>query len=262
MKSPLKDAPLRNPGDTLQKQILALIDDKIVTYYFFATFMVIFAGLEWLRYYNNSEPNPLLFSFVAIVSVAIALWKIVPAFKQIRKLKQGLAGEKSVGQFLERLRESGAKVFHDIPCGEFNLDHVVIHSSGIYVIETKTYSKPDKRRPTITFNGKSLNFSTGIKTDKPLVQVAAGAMWLRDLIAESTGEKMRVKGVVVFPGWYIEHTPEAKRSDHWVLNPKALPAFITNQKPALPTDKVHMVALHLSRYVRSCDKKTPSFAPA
>ena len=59
MKSPLKDAPLRNPGDTLHKQILALIDDKVVTYYFLAAFMVIIAGLEWLRYFNKSHPNPL-----------------------------------------------------------------------------------------------------------------------------------------------------------------------------------------------------------
>ena len=138
---------------------------------------------------------------------------------------------------------------------------MVIHASGIYVIETETYSRPEKCHPTITFDGKSLGFSTGIKTDEPLVQITAGAMWLRNLIAESTGGKIHVKGVAVFPGWYIENTPEARRSEIWVLNPKALPAFIANQNPVLSPDKVHRVALHLSRYVRSCDKQSHSFNP-
>ena len=32
---------------------------------------------------------------------------------------------------------------------------------------------------------------------------------------------------VVFPGGYIEPTAEARASDVWVLNPKALPSLIT-----------------------------------
>ena len=38
-------------------------------------------------------------------------------------------GERAVGQYLERLRESGPRVFHDVPGVGFNLDHVVIVSS-------------------------------------------------------------------------------------------------------------------------------------
>ena len=262
MKSPIKDAPLRNPGDTLQKDIDGLINDKIASYYYFAMVMVVIAVLEWLRYFNQSAPNPKLYTLVAIIAVGMATWKIIPAFKQIKRLKQGLAGEKAVGQFLEQLRESGAKVFHDIPGEGFNLDHVIVHTSGIYVIETKTYSKPDKGKPEIIFDGKSLQFCTGFKTAAPLSQIAAGTNWLRNLIKDSTGESINVKGVVLFPGWFIERAPGAKRSEHWVLSPKALPKFIANQNPTLTLDRVHMISLHLSRYVRSIDKRPTSIAPA
>jgi hypothetical protein len=41
-------------------------------------------------------------------------------------------GEKAVGEFLERFREKGYRIFHDIVGGDFNIDHVLIGPSGIY----------------------------------------------------------------------------------------------------------------------------------
>ena len=61
---------------------------------------------------------------------------------------------------------------------------------------------------------------------------------------------MQAKPVVVFPGWFIEPTSEARNSDVWVLNPKALPTFISNSKDSLSIDEISMVAFHLSRYIR------------
>ncbi|MGZ8184884.1 MAG: hypothetical protein ACXWTL_00420, partial [Methylobacter sp.] len=63
--------------------------------------------------------------------------------------------------------------------------------------------------------------------------------------------KFNIKPVVVFPGWYIEPTAEAKTSEVWVLNPKALPTFIGNSKEQLNDQEINMVSFHLSRYIRS-----------
>jgi len=56
--------------------------------------------------------------------------------------------------------------------------------------------------------------------------------------------------VVLFPGWFIEPTAEARQSDVWVLNPKALPAFISNSGEQLTDEDVGLVGYHLSRFVR------------
>ncbi|MFT6883522.1 MAG: hypothetical protein ACJAVY_002327 [Marinoscillum sp.] len=93
----------------------------------------------------------------------------------------------------------------------------------------------------------------GFKDDKPLVQVKAGANWLKQLIKESTGRDIDVKKVVLFPGWFIEPTAESKQSDVWVLNPKALPAFIANSQKRMSVEDVSLVAYHLSRFVRTAD---------
>jgi len=190
-------------------------------------------------------------TLIAVAVVAYCLYKIKKALKKITKLKQGRDGERAVGQYLESLREQGVKVFHDLPGDNFNLDHVLVAPSGVYIIETKTYSKPDKGETRIIYTGETLIHHNGYKDDKPLVQVKAGANWLKQLIKESTGRDIDVKKVVLFPGWFIEPTAESKQSDVWVLNPKALPAFIFNSREQLSGEDLNFVAFHLSRFVRT-----------
>lgn len=251
MKSPLKDKPLRAPGESLDKKIMDLIYDEVIQYFLISLLLIIMAMMEWIQWYFKTPPSPWLYSFMALIAVLYSTVKIIRAKKRVKSLRQGRDGEKAVGQYLELLREDGAKVFHDIPAKGFNLDHVVICKSGVYVIETKTYSKPDKGEAKIIFNGDAIFLNGKIENNKPVVQVKAAANWLKDLINKSTGRKFTVKPVVVFPGWYIEPTSEAKSSDVWVLNPRALPAFIGNSKDQLSTEEVSMVSFHLSRYVRS-----------
>jgi hypothetical protein len=132
---------------------------------------------------------------------------------------------------------------------------VVIDKSGVYVIETKTLSKPDKGSPVVTFDGEKV-FINGKEPDRnPVIQVKAACGWLRDLLKESTGKDCKPMPVVVFPGWFVQPTAEAKNSDVWVLNPKALPAFISNSKPRYESDEVGMFSYHLSRYVRAEEEK-------
>jgi hypothetical protein len=251
MKSPLKDKPLRAPGESLDKKITDLIIDGGIHYLFISALFLMMAVMEWIHRYSKAPPSPWLFSFMALIAILYSTVKIIRTRKKLKTLRQGRDGEKAVGQYLELLRENGAKVFHDIPAKGFNLDHVVICKSGVYVIETKTYSKPDKGEAKIIFNGDAVFLNGKIENNKPVIQVKAAANWLKDLINESTGRKFTIKPVVVFPGWFIEPTSEAKSSEVWVLNPRALPTFIGNSKEQLSTEEVNMVSFHLSRYVRS-----------
>jgi hypothetical protein len=138
LKSPIKARPLNNPGDSLDKRLQDVATDEILLYSLIALLFIIMALLEWWRWYVQVPPSPVFFTVCAVVASGYAAWKIRKALKKIKNIKLGLAGEKAVGQFLELLRENGAKVFHDVQGEKFNLDHVIIHPSGIYVVETKT----------------------------------------------------------------------------------------------------------------------------
>jgi hypothetical protein len=104
---------------------------------------------------------------------------------------------------------------------------VVISTHEIYAIETKTRTKPSSK---------------------------TAARWLERRLQESTGKRHFVRGVVVFPGWFVEQ--RGPRADVWVLEPKALPAFIENAPAMIAPSDVALAADHLARYVRSRAEKT------
>jgi nuclease-like protein len=252
MKSPIKDNPLRNPAESLDKEIDDLLNEDVATYIIIAVVMLVMTLMEFWRWYMESPVSPITYVVLSFIIIPLCIFKLYKLRKRLKNLKQGRDGEKVVGQYFELLRERSAKVFHDIPGEKFNLDHVVICSSGVYVIETKTYSKPDSGPARMIFDGTSLSFNNIKNNEKPIIQVLAASNWLKNLLKESTGRTYSMKPVVVFPGWFIEPTSEARNSEVWVLNPKALPTFISNSKEQLSEEDVSLIAFHLSRYVRSC----------
>ncbi len=73
--------------------------------------------------------------------------------------------------------------------------------------------------------------------------------WLEKQILILTGIKLTVKPVIVFPGWYIEN--RNKRSDVWVLEPKALPTYICNLPKTLSEENTRLISNHISQYIRT-----------
>ncbi len=251
MKSPIKSKPLRNPGDSTNDKIYDVLLDEVLKYFIIALLLFLIAMMEWWHWYFNSPPSPILSTIFALGAIAFSIYKFYKGLAKVKNLKLGRDGEKAVGQYLERLRSNGALLLHDFPGDGFNIDHVVVHASGIYAIETKTFSKPDKGEPRIVFDGESVTIF-GKKPDRnPVTQARASSNWLREKLAESTGKKYVVRPVVLFPGWYIEPTAEARNTDVWVLNPKALPSFIENSRHQIDEADVHLISSHLSRYARS-----------
>lgn len=254
MKSPIKGKALRSPGESLSKKINEYIENHLLHYFIASSVFTTLAIVEWCRWYLNAKPNPIFYSIVAICVILISTWKITQSLKKIRRLKQGLEGERAVGQFLDELRNPSLKVLHDISAENFNVDHLIICTSGIFVIETKTLLKPEMGEPKLIFDGDQV-IKNGYPLERnPVSQTKAASQWIQGILKESTGRHYSTKPVVVFPGWYIEALPNAKKSDVWVLNPKALPTYIQNSKPILSLEDVNLCYFHLKCYVRNLIK--------
>ncbi len=201
--SPLKDSPLRNPGQSLDSQIddlrLDMFEPLLV-----AMIFIVISIMEWFRWYRDDRPHPLFYSALAVAGVIYAVVRTHRSWTRLQRLKLGRDGERAVGQYLEQVREEGARVFHDIVGKDFNLDHVVLSTKGFFVVETKTWSKPVRGEANITYDGEVIR-ANGRKRDRdPIRQAIAQGGWLRDLLKESTGKPFVVKPVIVFPGWYVE----------------------------------------------------------
>jgi hypothetical protein len=141
-RDPIREAPLREPGQSLREQLQSRILDATipwlaVTILAWATVLV-----EWVRWQTSSPYLPGTFAVIAVVISLLAVWKIGRACRELPQWKLGLKGERAVGQFLQAtLLPRGYVVIHDVCIDDFNIDHAVIGPGGVFAIEVKTRSK-------------------------------------------------------------------------------------------------------------------------
>lgn len=249
-RSPLKGKPLRDPGQSAQEQLFDLFFENLLTPWIVAVLLLVFAAIEWVRFYKPTPPAPVLLSVAAAVALAYASWRLRRGWPQVQALRLGRDGERVVGQYLERLRAEGYEVFHDVAGDGFNLDHVLIGPAGLFTVETKTVRKPAGRDARVQFDGRTLRIAGQVPDRDPVVQAKAQASWLRALLAESTGRKLPVRPVILYPGWFVEQ-PSGSTREVWVLEPKALPAFLEREEEAMSAADIKLASFHLSRFIRT-----------
>jgi hypothetical protein len=247
-RSPLKEKPLRNPGQSLDEQLDQIKWNMLL--FLLAPLLLVFLAIwEWWRWYLKSPPQPITATILAIILLGYCIPKFYKLWRRRRDIKQGRDGEKVVGQALDELRQQGYSVFHDVVGKNFNVDHVIVSTHGIFSIETKTYSKPTNVNPEVTVNGENILVAGKSIYPSPVEQAKASAKWLRcDVLHESTGKWFPVKPVVVFPGWWVV---EQTTGEVWVLNPKGLQYCIDREPEKLTEEDMHLVAYHLSRFIRA-----------
>lgn len=246
-RSPLNYKPLRNAGQSPDEQIHGLIYNFVTGPLLVALFFLLFAGLEWLRYYGPYGLEPIVYSVVAIIVVVYTAIHMFMLWARLRALRLARDGEKAVGQFLDELRERGYRIFHDVVGTGFKLDHVLIGPAGVFTVETEMRSKPIKSNPPVIFDGEKIRVN-GFKPERdPIMQAKLKANWLREMLTESTGHKFDVRSVVVYPGCSVEWTGPKNRSI-WVLNPKWLKSFLDHERLRLSTKDIHLASFHLSRF--------------
>jgi hypothetical protein len=247
-RSPLPHRPLRYAGQSLDEEI-DLQRQKALTYIVVSGACAAVVLAEWLAVIIKSPTKPWIPTALTVLIggySAIRLWRIQ---RRLRNLELGRDGERIVAEELDILKKEGASVLHDIVGEGFNVDHVVCCPQGVFLIETKTRSVPTAGKSTVVYDGSRV-LVNGIEADRDAIrQASALASWLEKTLLGSTGRRFAVRPVVVFPGWFVE--PGPKGAAVWVLNPKALPAFIRHEPVSIDTSDVHLITFHLSRYIRA-----------
>jgi hypothetical protein len=251
-KSPIQKRLLRDAGQSLDRELDDHINTHLLSPLMVIVLSLVLVALEWWRHFSPTPSSPWVFTIaLSLVIVSSVIW-IWFAFKKAHQLKLGRDGERAVGQFLERFRAEGFQIYHDVVTGDANIDHVLIGSQGVYTVETKTLSKPERGQAKIKASVEGV-WANGRKLDRnPIVQAKAQANWLKNYFAEAEF-KVSVQPVVVFPGWFIE-SADFKQIGAWVLEPKALPKFIENAKTSVSPETTKALSLCLSNYIRTQSK--------
>lgn len=190
------------------------------------------------------------------VAIAAALWviwltrKIVLLRKERKAWQAGYLGELATAQALNRLSAQGCFVFHDLPTGRANIDHIVVAPKAVFAVETKWRSKgPGKAGAEVHYDGKVLRFP-GYRTDEPLQQVRGLAQWLAKYLHGETGQSTRVLPTVALPGWYVILDKGSSNAGVKVINEKW-------QKTFLDIDGAEISPEQRTRIVNAITKQYP-----
>jgi hypothetical protein len=239
-RSPLTRHLLRSPGHTLMLHVEDLSSDV------FAAVMIlsIIPALYWAvfissRYYGASRPGdwaPFIYTAAAAGIVIYFSMKLRRMLKERNRLRLGLDCEMAVGQELNLLMLEGYHVFHDIPAEGFNIDHVVVGPNGVFAVETKGRSKPNRRGgkedATVTFDGETLKFPLSVEKG-PLIQARRQATYLSKWLTAAMAEPVQVYPVLALPGWFIERK---KWGDVLLLNGKDYRVIAAQKKAVQLSD--------------------------
>jgi hypothetical protein len=259
----LRSQSLRNPGQSLEEEIDRVVHEDFMGYFLAAAIFWVFALIEWSGKMLHLPRSPIMYAMAATVATVLCAVKFMRTKKHVGNLKKGRDGEREVAEILDELKRGGAQVIHDIPGEECNVDHVVICTRGIFVVETKAWTKPDGVW-AMDFDGERIHISGRPANAAPIVQCRAESASIRGLLRESTSRTFAVRGVVVFLDWFVNRKPEARGSEVWVLNPKELAGWIRREPEVLSEEDVAMATLHLwtldedqrtEREVRNCPPK-------
>lgn len=239
-RSPLRMRIARRAGESLDEQLDLLINDKATMYILVPLVLWVFALIEFVAWIQHSPPRPGLYATMALIASAVAVYQLRGIRHRVVNIKLGRDGEREVGQVLDELREQGAKIFHDIVVEGFNIDHLVVASQGVLVIETKTWSKPTSQSRISAKAGVVYRDGRPAKRN-PIDQAMRNAEWMRKRFRESIKTEVPVAAVVLFPGWWVDTDKETK-DRAWVLNPKGLGAFLANEPRRLTGEQVALAA--------------------
>src|SRR5207249_2750746 len=119
-RSPLKERPLRLPGQSIQDEIDRLIDERFTAYVWISAIAVILTLNDWLGTLQKTPRNPWISTAISAVVIAYCAFKTIRVFKKVEPLKLGRDGERIVAEQLDQLKRQGAVILHDVVGDGFN----------------------------------------------------------------------------------------------------------------------------------------------
>jgi len=256
-RSAIGIALLRGPGHSLREQLDSangdLIFDIMLLMVLPLTALALLLAKGPLSGRLELSKLALPVGVVTVAFIAFMLHKMHKAGTHLDHLKAGYDAELAVGQELDQLMRQGAATFHDLPAEKFNIDHVVIAPVGVFAVETKGYTKPNRGRgkldATVAYDGQTLRFPTWT-TREPLEQAERQAAWLAKWLSAAVGTPVAVLPVLALPGWFVDRQGKGIVR---VFSGKELSGLLnkTRGASALSADQVQQIAHQVEQRCRT-----------
>jgi hypothetical protein len=215
----------------------------------------------FVQFQNRLHETTPMFLFVVVI-IGWAIWlvfatvKFVNRFHRIKQLRLGYECELAVGQELDLLMLNGFRVFHDVPAGKFNIDHIVIGPPGVFAVETKGRSKiisgdgKGKKQFRVAYKDGVLHFPNGVDREA-VPQARRQGKWVAQWLSQSTGQSVEVRPLVILPGWFVE---TQDKTDIPVIASGYIQGYFLGQKQSLLSEKkMTQIVYQIDQKVRDLD---------
>jgi len=244
---------MRLPGQSLSEKIETTKEEFDTNLLIMIFMPVIMFSMHLSQSYFGDAPESwsrISVSVIMVTGVVIYfLRKLIKNKKDLTKLRLGLDGEIAVAQLVDPLKRHGFYVYHDFQAHGFNIDHVLVGPNGIFAVETKARSKPDRgsnqKDSKVSFDGQQLVFPDH-RESAPIEQTKRQAKWLSKWISSAVGESILVTPLLVIPGWWIDI--KAKLNGFYITNGANL-NFITkaNNNVLLSAQQIKQITHQLEQ---------------
>lgn len=180
--------------------------------------LFVFAWLSGARHLLDGADTWLLAATGAIVVAAIGwgTWRLAKLYLLRRRVAYLSSATIAVGQALEKVGGDLNRVFHDVACGNGIVDHVLVGQKGVYAIFV--VARRPGRRNVVRARELRLWFAREPEA-LPLEDFLATAGRLARMLGKTIGSLVRVRTVLVVPGWEVE---EQSDQGFLVVNERSL----------------------------------------
>jgi hypothetical protein len=252
---PISHALLRPAGEGLRAKEQVLDEKLSETLLLALAIPWVLAGALFLSKTPPHLGSDLIMLIVVLPFMAFFTRRVLKLGRELRNCRIGFHGERATAEEINQLMLRRCRVFHDVPVPGYsgNIDHVVISRTGVYAVETKTRGKrkvDGEQRHILSYDGQALTFPCGYRDTKPLAQARLQAEKLTTFLSEGTGDMIKVKPIVVLPGWFVEDSSSV--NDIPVRNPKGVRHVVLNpRKPIVDQQVLRRVVYQLKRQCRN-----------
>ncbi len=260
-RPPVTEKLIRGPGESLRQKI-EKFDDTLLLHLVGCALVPLLVMIVGLWVIQNLDAKYHVWALVGLLVIVAAVlyfsarW-LMKILQQRRDHYLGYYGERVVGETIDELREKGFRIYHDVPALEvsppFNIDHVVIGSTGIFAIETKSRrrgtARPGFEDHKIIFDGQQLVYPWG-EDFHGLNQARDRALWLETWVIQILGRHAPVQPILVFPGWWVE---EHAVGNVRVVNPKQIAPIVLRNGIVLTEEQIDLVSKQIEARCRDVD---------
>lgn len=253
-RSPLTADLLRPPGYSLRLRMDSLrdeVEEKLIA--LVAIPLVLYSvHLTQSHYFSAPESafRTVIIAVVGVVGMGWVTWRLLRLARRLDHVRIGIDAEMFVGQELDQLMRSGATVFHDVPAEKFNIDHLVIARSGVFLVETKGRAKPIRgqgpKDASVIFDGRALHFPAWSES-KPILQAERQAKWAAEWLTSAVGGQVVVTPVLAIPGWWIDRKSNAVL----VYNGKKPQFLLSMRQPFLSDEMIQRISYQVEQRCRT-----------